>query len=118
MLIPGFVYILSFCVWEERLPFSCLILCLCYVTEHIFNLLRACIHHIHSIICARVVVCVCMWLLFVRLFGFDILGLNPALNLLPLVLKTNISFSGCQILLSFKQNTKRCKIVYFFLLQS
>lgn len=70
MLIPGFVYILSFCVWEERLSFSYLILCLCYVTQHIFNLLRACIHHIHSIICACVCVveCVCVAFIYTSLW--------------------------------------------------
>lgn len=43
------------CVYEDRLPCTCLSLCLCCVVIHIFNLLRACIHHMPSTVTACVV---------------------------------------------------------------
>lgn len=43
---------------DHPVPFSSL--CLCCVIAHIFNLLRACIHHMSSTVC--VCVCVCGWL--------------------------------------------------------
>lgn len=42
------------CVCEDRLPCTCLSLCLCWFIVHVFNLLRTCIHHIPPLF-----LCVC-----------------------------------------------------------